>query len=103
DRGGWPFRACPCAYLHRRRDRPRGPSLPLRSSSQRSALLRPPRTPAARRSTSPSAYTSRLAPTRAVQTGLSCSALLRDRVLRPIPRRGSTRVPVLAHRVLPSP
>jgi hypothetical protein len=38
-----------------------------------SSVLRPPLTPAAPRSLSPSAYTSRVAPARAAQTGLSCS------------------------------
>ena len=58
----------------------------------RSPVLRPPRTPAAHDSISPSAYTSRAAPTRAAQTGLSCSAPLRARVLRPLPRRDLRRV-----------
>ena len=49
--------------------------------------LWPPRTPAAPRPLSPSAYADRVAPTRAAQTGLSCSVPLRVRVLRPIPRR----------------
>ena len=38
------------------------------------------------------AYTSRAAVTRAAQTGLSCSVLLRARVLRPVPRRAPVRV-----------
>ncbi len=54
--------------------------------------LRPPRTPAAHASLSPSAYTSAPAPTRAAQTGLSCSVRLRARVLRPLPRRDPTHV-----------
>ena len=49
--------------------------------------LRPPRTPAALDSLSPSAYTRRFALTWAAQTGLSCSVRLRAHVLRPIPRR----------------
>ncbi|MEY4544997.1 MAG: hypothetical protein RL685_1192 [Pseudomonadota bacterium] len=76
-------------------DHRRDPSLPPRSSSRRSfarlpprsSVLRSPRTPAARHTTSPSAYTCHLALTGAVQTGLSCSALLLVHVLRPIPRR----------------
>lgn len=71
--------------------------------ARHSAVLRPPRTPAAQRSLSPSAYAMRLAATTAAQTGLSCSALPLVRVLRPIPRRGATRAPVLARHVLPSP
>ena len=51
-----------------------------------------PRTPAVPRSISPSAYTNRAAPTRAAQTGLSCSVRLPVRVLRPIPRRDRPRV-----------
>jgi hypothetical protein len=54
--------------------------------------LRSPRTPVAPRATSPSAYTRHAAPTRAAQTGLSCSVPLRVRVLRPIPRRDLRRV-----------
>jgi hypothetical protein len=53
--------------------------------------LRSPRTPAAPRSLSPVAYTSRAAPTRAAQTGLSCFVPLPVRVLRPLPRRLSDR------------
>jgi hypothetical protein len=70
----------------------RDPSLPARCSSRGSALLRSPRTPAAPRSISPVAYTSRAAPTRAAQTGLSCSVRLRVRVLRSVPRRDLPRV-----------
>jgi hypothetical protein len=57
-RGRWIAspRPCPNAYLRDTRDQSRGPSLPTRSSARRSALLRPPRTPAALRSLSPSAY-----------------------------------------------
>ena len=98
-RGGWvrSCRPCPCAYLLARRDHRRGPSLRSRCSSRPSSVLRPPRTPAARRSISPSAYTSHLAVTTAAQTGLPCSALLLARVLRPLPRRDPRRrVPVLA-------
>src|SRR5262249_29500626 len=68
-----------------------------------SAVLRSPRTPAAQRPTSPSAYTARLALTWAVQTGLSCSAPLLARVLRPLPRRSHRRASDLAPAVLPSP
>ena len=84
-------RPCPRASLHPRRDHRRGPSLPSRCSSRRSAVLRPPRTPAAPRSISPSAYTSGAAVTTAAQTGLSCSVPLRAHVLRPIPRRDLPR------------
>jgi hypothetical protein len=49
------------------------------------------------------AYTTRLAPTRAAQTGLSCSALLLARVLRPLPRRDRRRASEQASSVLPSP
>ena len=61
-RGRWVAtpRPCPNAYLRRTRDQSRGPSLPARCSARRSSLLRPPRTPAALRSLSPSAYTSGL-------------------------------------------
>src|SRR5262249_16503661 len=48
--------------------------------------------PAAPRSISPVAYTSRAAPTRAAQTGLSCSVRLPVRVLRSVPRRDFPRV-----------
>ena len=41
--------------------------------------------------------------TPAAQTGLSCSALLPARVLRPIPRRDPRRAPALASRMWPSP
>jgi len=93
-RGGWnrTCRSCPRAYLLRRRDHRRDPLLPLRSSSQGSALLWSPRIPAARRSISPSAYTTRRALTRAAQTGLSCSVRLPAHVLRPLPRRDLRRV-----------
>jgi hypothetical protein len=94
DAGDWDRtrRPCPCACLRPRPDPRRGPSLPSRCSSRRSAVLRPPRTPAAPRSFSPLAYTRRAAPTRAAQTGLSCSVRLRARVLRPVPRRDPRRV-----------
>ena len=93
DAGDWDRtrRPCPCACLRPRPDHRRGPSLPSRCSSRRSAVLRPPRTPAAPRSLSPLAYTSRAALTRAAQTGLSCSVRLRARVLRPVPRRDPPR------------
>ena len=47
-RGDWTQspRSCPCAYPLRARDQSRGPSLPA-CLSRRSAVLRPPRTPAA--------------------------------------------------------
>src|SRR5205814_3804045 len=96
-------RPCPRAYLLFRLDHRRGPSLPPRCSSRRSfpaiaprsSVLRPTRTPAAQRSISPSAYTSRLAATTATQTGLSCSALLLARVLLSIPRRNQPHAPIL--------
>jgi hypothetical protein len=112
-RGGWTEspRSCPRAYLRHRHDHPRGPSLPPRYSARRSfarlappsSVLRPPRTPAAQRPTSPLAYTTRLAPTRATQTGLPCSALLLARVLRPYPAGTSRRASDQAPPVLPSP
>ena len=89
-RGDWDrsCRPCPRAYLLRRRDHRRDPSLPSRCSSRGSSRYYDPLgLPLRTRSTSPSAYTSRLAPTRAAQTGLSCSAPLLAHVLRPIPRR----------------
>jgi hypothetical protein len=88
-RGDWnrSGRSCPRACLRGRRCPRRDPSLPARCSSRGSALLRSPRTPAAPRSISPVAYTSRAAPTRAAQTGLSCSVRLPVRVLRSFPRR----------------
>jgi hypothetical protein len=92
--GEWD-RACrPCPYTYPRceRDQSRGPSLLPRYSSRRSSVLRPPRTPAAHDSISPSAYTSRVAVTPAAQTGLSCSVPLRARVLRPLPRRDHPHV-----------
>ena len=68
-----------------------------------SSVLRSPRTPAARRPLSPSAYTSHLAVTAAAQTGLSCPALLLVRVLRPVPRRDPRCASDLAPWMLPSP
>ena len=70
-----------------------------------SSLLWSPRTPAAPRSLSPLAYTSRAAATTAAQTGLSCSVPLLVRVLRPLPRRAPVRVRLRtgARRMLPSP
>jgi hypothetical protein len=64
-RGYWTGnpRPCPCAYPLQRRDQSEGPSLPARSAARRSAVLRPPRTPAALQATSPSAYTPGLLPT----------------------------------------
>ncbi len=93
-RGNWDRtgRPCPRTCPRHSPDHRRGPSLPPRCSSRRSAVLRPPRTPAAHASLSPSAYTSAPAPTRAAQTGLSCSVRLRARVLRPLPRRDPTHV-----------
>ena len=88
-RGSWnrTSQSCPRACLLDQRDHRRDPSLPSRCSSRGSSLRRSPRTPAAHDSLSPSAYTSRVAPTRAAQTGLSCSVRLPARVLRPLPRR----------------
>ena len=85
-------RACPCACSLGRRCPRRDPSLRPRYSSRASSLLWSPRTPAAPRSLSPVAYTSRAAATTAAQTGLSCSVPLRVRVLRPLPRRAPLRV-----------
>ncbi len=92
--GGWnrSSRSCPCACLRCRRCPRRDPSLHPRCSSRASSLLWSPRIPAAPRSFSPLAYTSRAAATPAAQTGLSCSVLLRVRVLRPLPRRAPLRV-----------
>src|SRR5262245_61864555 len=75
-RGFWvgSRRPCPRAYLLRRLDHRRDPSLRPRYSSRPSSVPRSPRTPAARRSISPLAYTSHLAVTAAAQTGLPCSA-----------------------------
>src|SRR5713101_8184021 len=91
--GGWTerSRSCPSAYRLLQRNQSRGPSLRPRSSARSSSVLPPPRTPAARRSTSPSPYTSALPPTWAVQTGLSCSSPSLDRVLLPLPRRDPAR------------
>jgi hypothetical protein len=83
----------------------RDPSLRPRSAARASSLLWSPRIPAAPRSFSPVAYTSRAAVTTAAQTGLSCCVLLRVRVLRSVPRRAPVRVPLRtgAHRMLSSP
>ena len=106
-RGGWnrSGRSCPCACLRCRRCPRRDPSLRPRSAARASSLLRSPRIPAAPRSPSPLAYTSRAALTRAAQTGLSCSVRLRARVLRPIPRRDLLRVRLRteAQQTWPSP
>ena len=106
-RGGWDrsWRPCPRAYPRFERDQSRAPSLRSRCSSRPSTVLRAPRTPAAQRSISPSAYTRRPAVTTAAQTGLSCSASYLAHVLRPLPRGDSTRVFVrnLARRAWPSP
>jgi len=99
------MRPFPRAYLLPRLDHRRDLSLRSRCSARPSTVLRSPRTPAPQRSISPSAYTSHLAATTAVETGLPCSALLLQRVLRSIPRRDSMRVFVrtLALRAWPSP
>jgi hypothetical protein len=106
-RGGWnrSCRSCPRACLRPRRCPRRDPSLPARCSSRGSTLLWSPRTPAAPRSISPVAYTSRAAPTRAAQTGLSCSVRLLVRVLRSVPRRAPIPVHLRTrgHGVLSSP
>jgi hypothetical protein len=93
-RGGWnrSSRSCPRACLLCRHCPRRDPSLRPRCSSRASSLLRSPRIPAAPRSFSPVAYTSRAATTTAAQTGLSCFVFLRVHVLRPIPRRAPLRV-----------
>src|SRR6266545_243180 len=106
-RGGWnrSSRSCPRASLVCRHCPRRDPSLHPRYSSQASSLLRSPRTPAAPRSFSPSAYTSRAAATTAAQTGLSCSVPLRAHVLRPLPRRDllGGRLRTEAQQTWPSP
>ena len=106
-RGGWTrsCRACPRTSLLVRRCPRRDPSLRSRCSSRTSSLLRSPRTPAAPRSLSPLAYTSRAALTRAAQTGLSCCVRLPVRVLRSIPRRAPVRVHLRTgtHGMLSSP
>jgi len=93
-RGGWnrSCRSCPRASSFDRRCPRRDPSLLPRCSSRVSSLLRSPRTPAAPPSLSPMAYTRGAAPTRAGQTGLSCSVPLRVRVLRSVPRRAPVHV-----------
>ena len=93
-RGGWnrTSRSCPRACLLCRHCPRRDPSLHSRYSSRASSLLWSPRIPAAPRSLSPLAYTSRAAATTAAQTGLSCSVRLLVRVLRSIPRRAPLHV-----------
>ena len=61
-RGRWIGRSRPCpnAYLRRNARPKQGPFAPGAFASRRSPLLRPPRTPAALRPTSPSAYTNGL-------------------------------------------
>ena len=88
-RGSWTGhpRSCPHAYPLHRRDQSEGPSLPARYAARRSAVLRPPRTPAALRQISPSAYTPGLCPTQAKQTGLSCSGPDYAHVPPSVPRR----------------
>ena len=87
-RGSWTgqTRPCPRAYPLRQRDQSEGPSLPARYVAHRSAVLRPPRTPAALRTISPSAYTPGLCPTQARQTGLSCSGPDHAHVPPSVPR-----------------
>jgi hypothetical protein len=79
-------RSCPRTWPLIRHIQSRDPSLPGRFAAPGSSLLRSPRTPAPHRSTSPSAYTSRLAATTAAKTGLSRSVLLLPYVPLPIPR-----------------
>src|SRR6202022_3010864 len=83
----------------------RAPSPHPRCLSRASSLLWSPRIPAAPRSFSPLAYTSRAAATTAAQTGLSCSGRLRARVLRPLPRRDLLRIclRIEAQQTWPSP
>ncbi len=113
ERGSWrrSCRACPRAYFLRRLDHPRGPSLHRRYAAPTSlvclacqayeSVLRPPRTPAVQRPLSrgrrPRAprRPARLAPPRAAQTGLSCSAHLPDPMPRPVPRKDPRAVPQL--------
>jgi hypothetical protein len=75
-RGVWVRQSepCPRSYLQEKRHQSRSPSLRRRSPAPPSPVLWPPRTPAAHRATSPSAYTPGPCPTPAAQTGLSCSA-----------------------------
>jgi len=65
--GGWirSCRTCPHAYLFRQHDYHKDPSLRSRYSSRPSQVLRSPRTPAAQRPISHSAYSGRLAATTA--------------------------------------
>src|SRR5690606_16418820 len=105
-RGCWAdSRPCPHAYLRLRHDHRRGPFLRPRCVARPSSVLLPPRTPAEQRSTSPSAYTRRLAATTAAQTGLSSSATFLDRVPLPVPREDPTGFLLrsLARRTWPSP
>ena len=104
-------RPIPQAYLLSQHDHRRNPSFQPRYAPQPSSprlapgrpVLRSPRTPAAHGSTSPLAYTSAPAPTRAAQTGLSRSEHVPARVLRPIPRRSHPSASDLAAVMLPSP
>ena len=107
-RGGWIgsfVRPCPRAYLQLRLDQSRDPSLRPRSAARPSSVLRSPRTPAAQRPLSPSAYAGRLASTKAAQTGLSCSARILGHVPLPLPREDSTGFLLRsrARRASPSP
>jgi hypothetical protein len=88
-RGSWArsHEPCPRAYPLQRRDQSRGPSLPRRYSSPGSSVPRPPRTPAELLSLSPSAYTSGLCPTWAVQTGLPHPVHCLEHVPLPLPRQ----------------
>src|SRR5680860_419100 len=81
----------------------RDPSLRPRYATRPSPVLRSPRTPAQQRSTSPLAYTSHLALTRATETGLPCSTHPSARVLLPIPRRNPPRVSEPTRWTWPSP
>lgn len=87
-RGSWTRlrRSCPRAYPLDSLDQSRGPSLPRRYSAPGSSVPWPPRTPAELRSLSPSAYTSGLALTRAVQSGLPHPVHDLEHVLLPLPR-----------------
>ena len=68
-----------------------GPSLPLRYSSQLSTGVRPPRTPAAPRAVSPSAYPNRAAPTWARRRASRVPPFSLH-TCSPPPRRDPTRI-----------
>ncbi|ATB46429.1 hypothetical protein MYMAC_002027 [Corallococcus macrosporus DSM 14697] len=105
-RGDWSLLggSCPRSYLPPKHHPSRGPSLRARCLARPSPVLRPPRTPAALPTLSPSAYTRGPAATTAAQTGLSCSPPDLEHVPRPIPR-GAPLLPIRTRpqRTWPSP